>query len=108
MIDRLTAEARRDEGMDRAAAGDGPEWDAAAFECLLQFCKVHGSGHHFLTEDVRLWAEVCGWEHLSLHREPRAWGPVIKSAARLGVIIPAGYSPANSSNRSPKCLWVTA
>lgn len=103
---RQEAAARRDTGMARAidkAERDNEGWSDAAIEAVKKFCKAHGAGHQFLTEDVRLYAETL--EIIEKPENERAWGAVMQQAARDEIIRKVGYAPACSSNLSPKVLW---
>lgn len=93
------AEQRRDVGMARAERGEGPDWPERGMRLVRLFAQTVGPGGTFLVEQLNWWA---GSER---PRNGKAWGPIIQRAARLGVITHAGYAPASTSNRSPKCLW---
>ena len=58
----------------------------------------------FLTEDVRAMAEADGFASAP---DGRAWGAVMRAAARKGIVIANGYAPAKSSNCSAKVLWLS-
>lgn len=100
------AAARRDDGMQRAvdhaervAAG----WKRRAHGYLLEFlCSRKES---FLTEDVREFSERKG---LDAPPDGRAWGAIMRAAAKEKIITKIGYAPAKSSNLSPKVLWKPA
>jgi hypothetical protein len=103
------AEARRDAGMELAvekADRDREGWSGDALDCVEMFCKAHGAGHQFLTETVRLYAET--FAIIEAPENERAWGAVMRRAAKDGLIRKAGYAPAASSNLSPKVLWEVA
>lgn len=96
------AKRRRDDGIARAAAHADdvdPRWQTRAFRAVAIFARYHPA---FLAEDARGMAEREG---LPSPPDARAWGAVMRLAARRGVIVADGYGPANSSNRSPKVKW---
>lgn len=96
--------AKRDLGISRAIQGavnNDPEWFDAAYIGLLRFTMRHEDP--FLTEDVRAWSEQHGY--VLPPENARAWGAVMRSAAKNGLIQKVGYRPAKSSNLSPKVLW---
>jgi hypothetical protein len=110
-IDWLTssqgsARRRRDRGMKRAAehAEDVmPGWIDDALKHLRRYVAQR-KGAPFLTEDFRHWAQT----RLSLPPDGRAYGNVMRAAARAGVIKRQGFAPADSSNGSPKVQWMGA
>lgn len=96
---RAASEARRELGVSRAATAarrNAPGWEDAAVAAVRAFALTHDA---FVAEDVRETfatpAEVDG----------RAFGHVMRRAAREGIVRKDGYAPANSSNRSPKVRW---
>lgn len=95
------ATAARDAAMDRAAAGMGPEWSAKA----MGFVRRYAQHRQFVTaEDVRAFAHSFG---LPQAPEPRAWGKVMRDAARAGVLEKVGYVSAKSAHAHcrPSTLW---
>lgn len=93
------------EGAERAARHANavtPKWTETAMEFLKLFGKSAG-GRTFLAEEVRVMADRGA--HVPPPPDGRAWGAVFQRAKREGILLNAGYSPANSSNGSPKCLW---
>jgi hypothetical protein len=102
------AETRRDIGIDTSegkANLDKAGWSDEAMHGLELYCQAH-EAHEFLAEDVRAWTEEMGV--VAAPENGRAWGGVIRRAARQGLIIRVGYGRAKSSNCAPKCLWVAA
>ncbi len=86
---------------ERAQAG----WKEDAYRALVAYPARQG-GREFLAEDVRAFAIELG-----LAADPvelRAWGHALLRAKREGVITPAGYRSAASSNGGPKVLWKAA
>jgi hypothetical protein len=93
----LIAAEQSAERAERVSAG----WKAAARGAVLAYCA--GRDHAWLLEDARTWAEKCG---LQPPPDKRAWGAVIQALKREKKIRPAGFRKAESSNGSPKCLWI--
>lgn len=101
--DLFIARGRRDEGMRRAgksARKIDPEWIEKAYKLLMYFAATHPEP--WLSEDFRAWAAG----KIPSPPEPRAWGVPVFRAAKRGAIVKQGYGIANSSNRSPKPLWL--
>ena len=101
------AEIRRDTGINAAEAHANhshADWSAQAYSFLFEHCElVKSTGiKTFIVEDVREYARERGF---SSPTDERAWGGIVKRAARNGLIMRIGYCPAKSSNLSPKCLW---
>lgn len=98
---RTNAPEQIDLSIMRVCLNAGGEWRDAATKALQRFLLDLPSGKHFMTEDVREQVEpVIGLPH-----DGRAWGQIIRGAARAGWIRRVGYAPARSSNLSPKPLW---
>jgi hypothetical protein len=96
------AAAKRDTGIQRAADHadrKDPGWVEGAVGFVQWYARHH---REFLAEDVIESYSRCG---LPEPPDGRAWGAVIRRAAKLGAIQKAGYRPARSSNLSPKVLW---
>jgi hypothetical protein len=99
------AERRRDRGIDRAlthAELVRLGWNLSADKLLDQFLLDRTPGCQFLAEELVAYALDSD---LDEPPDPRAWGGVIRRAAKLGKIVRVGYARAASSNMSPKCLW---
>jgi hypothetical protein len=79
----------------------GTDWQEAAYDRLRIFLILI-AGAPFLSETFVLHAEAHG---LAPPKDARAYGAIIRRAARRGQIVKVGYAPAASSNLSPKCLW---
>jgi hypothetical protein len=102
-VEKAAAVSRRNNGMRRAvthANADLPDWSRNAYRFLVRFARRN---HEFLAEDVV--AKAAESNCVEAPPEPRAWGAVIRAAARAGVIRKHGYGLANTSNRSPKVRW---
>ena len=95
--EREAASNRAEVGMTRAASKAErvrPGWHADALAAV----RAHASANAvFLAEEVPY--------SLPLEADPRAFGSIMREAARLGFVIAAGYALANTSNRAPKTLW---
>ena len=105
IMDTGAAIERRDTGINRSvekADRDDSGWSLAAYYGLLNFVKAHRE-KEFLAEDVREWCEIHGY--VNPPENGRAWGAVMRRAARRGIITKCGYALAKSSNLSPKVLW---
>lgn len=106
MITTQQAEAKRDRGMhlaEQKAIKDDPRWTDDAMGAVAMYCTAH-PGAEFLTEDVR---DFCA--ELDLADAPenaKAWGPLMRKAAKDGLIRKVGFAPARSSNMAPKVLWM--
>jgi hypothetical protein len=81
-------------------------WAELALQCVRD-AMPHMQNRTFLCEDVR---ERIAKDGVALAEPPslKAWGRVMLLAKARGVIAPAGYAPARSSNLSPKVLWRAA
>lgn len=103
------ARLARDQGMERAATSAeraSPGWLEGARVALERYLQAH-PGETFICEDVRTWSE--GLDLIETPPESRAWGNVIRAAARHGLIRKTGdYELAKSSHLSPKPLWEAA
>jgi len=102
-----TGEQLRDEGIQQAienADKKNYNWSETAYAFLKGYCKANGSGHQFLTEDVRYEAEY--YKHL-LPDPPskRAWGGVILKAKHEKIIIGIGYDKV--LNPKAHCAFAT-
>jgi hypothetical protein len=96
-IERRDLGIARAEGKAQRELGDA--WTENAARFLLQFAAFFG--RPFLLEDARDSAPAG----LGQPTNPKAWGAAVRYAAKRGWIKRVGYSPAKSSNGSPKCLW---
>ena len=100
---KRAAEARRNAGAERSAAkADSVDhgWRGRADGLLDAFSRIWPDAP-FLAEDFVAW---CAGQ-IAPPPDGRAWGAVLQRSARKGRIVRVGYAPANTSNRSPKCLW---
>lgn len=100
------AAAKRDDGIARAidhAEAVDSSWPEDAFAALARYCET--STGPFLSEDMREAAHNSG---LAAPPDRRAWGAIVKRAAREGLIVKAGAEPARSSNLGLKQLWESA
>jgi len=77
------------------------DWNEQAWDLLLDYIFLEGKGHEFLAEEFVAFAK----ELMKPPTDARSWGTPIRRAAKAGIITKIGYRPAQTSNRSPKCLW---
>lgn len=108
MITQQQSEAARDKGMDLAdakATKDNPRWKADAMAALNLYCTAH-QGQKFLTEDFRDWC--VKFDLADMPENMKAFGPLMRQAAKDGIIKNVGYMPARSSNQSAKTAWLAA
>ena len=100
-----TAAIRRELGISRAADKadrDHEGWQDDALAAVCKYLAQHPD-RPFLAEEVRAWCETTGV--IAAPENERAWGAVMRRAAKDGYICKVGYAPARSSNLSPKVLW---
>ena len=98
------AEASRDTGIARAidhATQVDENWRHAALLWVIRYARA--TNGQFLTEDVREFAYTNGG--FQSPADGRAWGQVIRDAARKGIVVQDGTLRARSSNLSPKVAW---
>lgn len=76
------------------------EWTKRAVALFSVYAR--NSIGPFLAEEARQYAESHG---LAEPPDGRAWGHVVQSAKRAGVVVSCGFAGAKSSNGSPKVLW---
>lgn len=96
------ARHKRDRGIERAvthADAVSKLWSERAYRWFVIYARTHAE---FMSEQAREYAEANG---LPAPSDKRAWGGVAQRALREGIVERIGYAPANSSNRSPKCLY---
>lgn len=93
---------RRDAAIAQGMETAGETWMSKASALLQMFVTLRGKDT-FMAEDFVEWMKR---NYPAIPPpDPRAFGGVIQKAAREGLIERVGYAPANSSNRSPKCVW---
>ena len=105
-MDYAQAREAADTGMALAedkANKERPGWSDDAYRALEKFCLAH-EGQRFLAEDVRAWSEEIGL--VEAPRNAKAWGTVMRRAARYELIRSMGAAPAKSSNLSYKTQWL--
>lgn len=103
--DRNAGKSGRDTGMARvtASADDAhANWSATAYLTLRAF--VRRREHAFTAENVRAFATEKG---LPDCHDDRAWGPVLRRAAKEGLIRKTGYRQAEgrACHMHPVTLW---
>jgi len=82
-----------------------PEWSALAEQSLRRFLELSTLVQNekvFLAEDFALYAQ--GWDELPQPHDSRAYGSVLRNAAKSGLIRRVGYKADRWG--SPKSLWV--
>jgi len=77
-----------------------PSWNDQAVDYVRRYALLHSS---FLAEHVRVFAELDGFP---APPEKRAWGNVMRRAAKEGIVANGGFRAAVSSNGGPKSLWL--
>lgn len=95
-------ENRRDDGIKRAIDHAGVRWRRLAMGYLKEYLATLRIGDDFLAEHARSFAAGLQFEEPP---DGRAWGAVLRDAAKQGLIVKVGYRAARSSNLSPKVLW---
>lgn len=93
------------EGMQRAvdhADRIEPSWSESATEILRRYAQFTPE---FMGEDVRAYAHKI--EHLPLPPDPRAWGAVVNSAVRSGIIARDRYELTKipPAHATPRPVW---
>lgn len=96
-LDLSFVRERRDDGIARAAASSGAAWQDKALASVAEYARTHDL---FLTESIRF-----ALPQLEAPSDLRAWGQVMRRAAKEGLIERVGFARAKSSNLSPKPLW---
>lgn len=92
------ASVARDHAIERAEVGAGEVWLAAAVAAVMRVALTHS----VLTSDD------CRNELADDSREPRAWGGVMKRAAKLGIIARTERFVTThrvASHKRPMQLW---
>lgn len=105
-VDEAAACAARDEGIRIAeahAASQSPDWPELAWFFLKAAVEWRNLSR-FQTTDFRKWAEARG---LPRPPDPRAYGGVMRRAARAGMIVADGYAPKTDSQAHccPATIW---
>ena len=80
----FTGPGLRDAGIRLAhesTESHSPGWSDRALDFVRQYAQTHVE---FLGEDVRTYAEACGFEE---PKSKRAWGGVMLAAARQGIVV---------------------
>jgi hypothetical protein len=103
---KAAAWAGAEDGAERAAEHAErvePGWNDTALNYVRVFALCHGE---FQTEDVREYAEDCGFDPPP---DKRAWGSVALRAKRAGIIERVGYisTSRGPSHACPRAIWRT-
>lgn len=103
MPDLATAHAAAQAGMEQAlrhAERESPDWAAVALAFVHKYARTHRT---FVAEDCVAaaveWGLACA--------QTKAYGPVLRSAARLGIITKIGYVPSRNRHCSPTVQWMS-
>lgn len=105
LLDFMTTRDLANEGMQRAvehADRVEPSWSDRAFNILADFARTNPE---FMAEDVRVHAhKVLG---LPQPPDPRAWGAVVNSAVRSGLIVRDRYELTKipPAHATPRPVW---
>lgn len=99
LFDLGAARAARDEAVDRVERNADEDWETAARRALFELAKELGADGEFTTDDVHCDVDT---------HENRAWGAVVRRAARAGFIVNTGRTRQSSSrvcHARPKTVW---
>lgn len=80
----ITAEQAKAEAMASAEAGADAQWQEAVMEIIKEICRLLGFGETFTTDLVHDGMKEV-FPEITTH-EPRALGPMMARAAKLGWI----------------------
>lgn len=105
-LDYTKASEERDAGIERAVSHANAvtaNWSDIAFEKLKEFLQIFSDP--FQAEEVRSFAAVD--DEFPEPPSRRAWGGVIRTAARKGLIKRIGFKNTKSvkSHCTPSSLW---
>lgn len=95
----------RNTAIDRVESNANSDWMSAAVAVIERICRDCGAGYEFTTDGLDGLLATAG---VSTH-EGRAWGAVMRGAARRGLIEPTGrYKKSTSSkcHNRPKMIWI--
>ena len=103
-LDLFSGPTRRDIGMAASLASaerKTPTWTQQAIKHAIDFIYLKPQ---FMCEDLRAFAEQNGLSPATNHR---AWGSVIISLVRAGLIRRVGYAPVNNpaAHCTPAAVW---
>ena len=90
------------EGMERAEAGASPEWKHYA---TLVITALAREVKEFTSDEVWEGLKLCG---IQAPEEPRAMGPMMRNAAKAGLITKTGYSRVSNQENNharPVAVW---
>lgn len=104
LFDPAAAKAGKAEGMDRVERGANQEWLAAMGGFLEEVARTM---RWFTSDDV--WARAIASGMQLVTRDNRAFGSVMRDAAKAGICRKAGRPAINSQRRtlhaSPRTVW---
>lgn len=102
-FDRAIGSALRDQGIERAerkANAMHKDWSETAYDFLKGYIKINPV---FQVEDVRYASQGV----VPSPKSQRAWGGIIRRAAKEGLIFRAGYKNVKNilAHRTPAAVW---
>lgn len=102
-----TAHEAAEQGMQAAvdhADAEQPNWSDDALDMVRIYFGQHTEG---MVEDIRAFAESRGFTPAP---SARAWGPVIRTAAREGIVVSKGYAEVKNpkAHKTPATVWQRA
>ena len=108
MTSPRSAKERAEAGIASSAAHAGKEWQdqaVAAARLFVRWNEKNYGNEPFTMEELREWCAL----RIDDPPDLRSWGAVTRRLKSEGVITPTGfYAKAQSSNLSPKPLYVRA
>ena len=79
-------------------------WSTDALKIVVDYCNGLSSGDHVTSEKFRMHAVVGGLQNPP---DNRAWGGVMRNAAKMGIITKIGWTTADDPkvHKNPVSLW---
>ena len=79
-------------------------WDDIAYDALVLYLGTLAKRNTFMGENIRTYAENL---QIPTPADKRAWGKIMRRAAKNGLIIKAGYSATSNplAHGTPATLW---
>lgn len=103
LFTHAAAQAAKTEAMARSATNADQDWAATMFALVEQVCRAH---HEFTADAV--FALYDALPHKPRTHDTRAFGPVMKRAAKAGLCVDTGRvlkSSRASNHRRPVAVW---
>lgn len=97
---QLEGIARGNKRADDAANRAGKQWQAEAFSHLVSYAKRFG---RFQAAQARIYSVMHGMEPPP---DNRAWGSIVTSAARRGLIKKVDIQPVSTPGSHGRPMWV--